>query len=144
MKSECYCPFTYPLYFLTYVTGKPRHNSSNYLGNVNIDNMAAEMTFELISYPAPYKYNVWFAGPLNEAYYAHPHGLVMNVTCTPDQTRRYVARCILNIFNITLQSTGSYKIQVINEVGDENFTLDVTSGELVIFEKHIVMIISRD
>ncbi|PVD27159.1 hypothetical protein C0Q70_12313 [Pomacea canaliculata] len=86
------------------------------------------MTFEVIAYPAPHRYKVWFKGPTKEASIVDVEDSAAVVTCRPNERHRYLTSCSLKVFNRTSHSGGSYKIQVINELGDENFTVDVISG----------------
>ncbi|XP_025101469.1 uncharacterized protein LOC112568390 [Pomacea canaliculata] len=47
-----------------------------------------------------------------------------NITCETFTRRRYLYRCSLVVLNFPSQlGNGKYKIQVINEVGNENFTV---------------------
>lgn len=116
----------YPCVVAVSVTGKPRHSSSLYLGDFGMANKTVEMTFEVIAYPAPHLYKVWFIGPTN---IVDVEDSAVVVNCRPNERHRYLSSCSLKVFNRTSQTGGSYKIQVINELGDENFTVDAISGE---------------
>ncbi|XP_025101315.1 uncharacterized protein LOC112568294 [Pomacea canaliculata] len=105
---------------------KPRSHSSTRLG-FDMMNHQTEMNFDIIAYPVPHEYHVWFVkSPINNSEDAHNEGkdTMVNITCQ-SVFRRYLSTCSLRVVNINSLTTGSYKVQVINEAGDENFTVTI-------------------
>lgn len=89
------------------------------------------MNFDIIAYPVPHEYHVWFVkSPINNSEGAHndDKDLQVNITCQ-SVFRRYLSTCSLRVVNINSLTTGSYKVQVINEAGDENFTVTIDFSE---------------
>lgn len=54
---------------------------------------------------------------------------MLNITCKAGKVNRYLSTCILTFVNLTSQSAGLYKVQIINEVGDGNFTVRIDFSE---------------
>ncbi|PVD27148.1 hypothetical protein C0Q70_12301 [Pomacea canaliculata] len=109
---------------------KPRSHSSTRLG-FDMMNHQTEMNFDIIAYPVPHEYHVWFVkSPINNSEDAHNEGkdTMVNITCQ-SVFRRYLSTCSLRVVNINSLTTGSYKVQVINEAGDENFTVTIDFSE---------------
>ncbi|XP_025103102.1 uncharacterized protein LOC112569511 [Pomacea canaliculata] len=106
---------------------KPRSHSSTRLG-FHMMNHQTEMNFDIIAYPVPHEYHVWLIkSPINNSEDAHIEGkdTMVNITCQSGVFRRYLSTCSLRVVNINSLTTGSYKVQVINEAGDENFTVTI-------------------
>lgn len=54
---------------------------------------------------------------------------MLTITCKAGTVRRYLSTCTVTILDIPSTSTQWYKMQVINEAGDENFTVAITFRE---------------
>lgn len=120
------------LSFSVSLTGKPRNISSRHLEVVNLSTKPVELTFEVIANPIPRDWGVWLTqSTMNSSEAANVNIKPMtNFTCKVDVQTRYLSRCVLTIFIIPSDiSAGSLKVQIINEVGDENFTVEIRHGE---------------
>lgn len=116
------CKFIY-----IYFSGKPRSYSATDIGKITFRNKTEELMFDIISYPAPHKYEIWFVGPVLNSSISSSEKYsdsVMTVTCNTQTDRKYMARCKLTVFNI-LSEYGLYKLLVINEHGNETFTVEI-------------------
>ncbi|XP_025101081.1 uncharacterized protein LOC112568157 isoform X2 [Pomacea canaliculata] len=123
---------------------KPRVHSSKRLGFYMM-NHQTEMNFDIIAYPVPHEYHVWFVkSPINNSEDAHNEGkdTMVNITCQSSVFRRYLSTCSLRVVNINSLSTGSYKVQVINEAGDENFTVTIDFNVPSDLETHYTAVTS--
>lgn len=97
------------------------------IGKITFRNGSEELDFNVIASPVPRDYVVWFVGVTPNSTDDFPErvdGSWMNVTCQAYTDRRYLAKCTLTVFRIYYGS-GYYKVQVINEHGDENFTAEI-------------------
>ncbi|PVD27153.1 hypothetical protein C0Q70_12307 [Pomacea canaliculata] len=106
---------------------KPQGLSSTHLGEY-IVNQRTEMTFLIIINPVPHMYRVWSARSsdiFNKSIDEEIEGFI-NISCKADKVHRYLSTCTLTVFNETSLSPGSYKVQIINKAGDENFTVILT------------------
>lgn len=93
---------------------------------------ANELRFEVIAYPVPHKYDVWFIQLVtnnSELYPEKSEGSELNVTCKSSGKHRYLWNCTLTVFSVLPQSDGVYKVRVANEHGEENFTVEISYGE---------------
>ncbi|XP_025101326.1 uncharacterized protein LOC112568301 [Pomacea canaliculata] len=107
---------------------KPRGRSRTHLGEYTI-HLKKEVTFDTIAYPVPYAYQVWLLAPStnnSESIESKINNSMLTITCKAGTVRRYLSTCTVTILDIPLTSTGWYKMQVINEAGDENFTVAIT------------------
>ncbi|PVD27156.1 hypothetical protein C0Q70_12310 [Pomacea canaliculata] len=114
------------------VNCKPRSLSFNHLGTVKFGNKTQELNFEVITYPAPNKYDLWFA-PLvinnSEPLFRRIESSELKITCKASIQRRYLSRCTLTFYGGQSRSDGFYKVQVINEHGEDNFTIAISYGK---------------
>lgn len=113
-----------------YLTGKPRSRLSTHLGEY-IVKQQTEINFDIIAYPAPYGYHVWSARSPKDNHESleNEANRFINISCKIDTVRGYLSTCTLTVSNTNSQSNGLYKVQVINEAGDENFTVILTFRE---------------
>lgn len=87
-----------------------------------------EINFDIIAYPLPHEYRVWLVkSSINnkDRTFDDVKGSGINITCQGGTVRRYLATCTLRAVNVPPQSTDSYKVQVINEAGDDNITVTI-------------------
>lgn len=109
------------------MSGKPRSQVTTDIGKITFRNSSEELDFNVIASPVPRDYVVWFVGvtPNSTDHFSERvDGSSMNVTCQAYTDRRYLAKCKLTVFSIYYRS-GYYRVQVINEHGDENFTAEI-------------------
>ncbi|XP_025101810.1 uncharacterized protein LOC112568628 [Pomacea canaliculata] len=93
-----------------------------------------ELTFEVISNPIPRDWGVWLTRLTTNSSEAANVNIkpMTNFTCKVDVQTRYLSRCVLTIFIIPSDiPAGSLKVQIINEVGDENFTVEIRHVDLL-------------
>lgn len=113
------------------MTGKPRVLVSTHLWEYSIER-PAEFHFDVITYPPPHDYHVWLVrrtASNNESIQNEVEVSAINTTCVAERVNRYRSTCSLTVFNHASLSSGLYKVQVINAVGDENFTITINIGE---------------
>lgn len=109
------------------VAGAPRNLLLKNLDVVKDKSNQVVITFEVMAFPAPHQCNMWFVGSSvssSEAAFRRIEGSMANITCKAFTWRRYLYRCSLAVLDFPSQlGNGTYKIQVINEAGNENFTV---------------------
>lgn len=108
--------------------GKPRSVSSTNVFIFSVKDKREMLTFNVIAFPVPSGAGVWFADPVNnstESSYVQSSDA--NLSCKSDRKFRYISRCTLTVFSDTSPSkSGMYKVQLINEHGAENFTIELS------------------
>ncbi|XP_025101624.1 uncharacterized protein LOC112568526 [Pomacea canaliculata] len=111
------------------VNCKPRSFSSTLLGTVKSGSEIQELRFDVIAYPAPHRYEAWLVSKVinnSEPSFRDVQGSELNVTCEASKQYRYLSKCSLTIIGISSRSDDFYKVQVINEHGGENFTVEIS------------------
>ncbi|XP_025101621.1 CD166 antigen-like [Pomacea canaliculata] len=110
------------------VACKPRSVSSTNVFIFRVKDNREMLTFNVIAFPVPSGGGVWFADPVNnstESSYVQSSDV--NISCKSDRKFRYISKCTLTVFSDTSPSkTGMYKVQLINEHGAENFTIELS------------------
>lgn len=122
---ECVCVFFN-------ILGKPRSLSSTHLGMIKFRNKREDLSFDVIGYPVPLNCEIWFdPSEINNSkpFTRKFEGSELNVTCKASSKYLYLSRCTLTILSVPFQSDGLYILQVINEHGKENFTVEISYGE---------------
>lgn len=85
-------------------------------------------------------YRVWSARSsdiFNKSIDEEIEGFI-NISCKADKVHRYLSTCTLTVFNETSLSPGSYKVQIINKAGDENFTVILTFCKQLHFYRYFL------
>ncbi|PVD27147.1 hypothetical protein C0Q70_12300 [Pomacea canaliculata] len=111
---------------------KPRGQLSTHIGDYKIYTHE-EVTFDIIAYPVPYEYHMWLVRSSKSSNTMSIDNIkdhMLNITCKAGKVNRYLSTCILTFVNLTSQSAGLYKVQIINEVGDGNVTVRIDFNEL--------------
>lgn len=104
--------------------------SSINLSKVKIKDKRGELNFDLIAFPAPTVYKVWFSEVIvNSSEPSYVQSSTANISCRSIRDHSFVFRCNLIVFNVSQSGTGYYKVQVANDHGEENFTVEVIYGE---------------
>ncbi|XP_025102553.1 uncharacterized protein LOC112569092 [Pomacea canaliculata] len=115
------------------VTCKPRNVSSLHLGTVKVGDKPQVLQFEVISYPPPTSCILFFMASAEDAKgnsTQHELDTSTTVTCTPYPVRRHMSQCTLSVTD-RLYLSGLYGIQITNDVGQVNFTFEITLGEIL-------------
>ncbi|XP_025103259.1 uncharacterized protein LOC112569634 [Pomacea canaliculata] len=111
---------------------KPQSVSTTGIQKFQFRNKTEEKNFDVMAYPVPHKYRIWYVEPVitntSEPLQENVKDSEMTVTCSASAERSYLSKCTLTIFSIIYPS-GFYKVQIINEHGDENFTFEISYGE---------------
>ncbi|XP_025101419.1 uncharacterized protein LOC112568358 isoform X2 [Pomacea canaliculata] len=117
---------------------KPRGQLSTHIGDYKIYTHE-EVTFDIIAYPVPYEYHMWLVRSSKSSNTMNIDNIkdhMLNITCRAGKVNRYLSTCILTFVNLTSQSAGLYKVQIINEVGDGNFTIRIDFSVVDELEQH--------
>ncbi|XP_025103028.1 uncharacterized protein LOC112569453 isoform X2 [Pomacea canaliculata] len=107
---------------------KPRSRSSTHL-LVHIVNQQGKVHFDVIANPVPHEYRVGLVRSWmdhSESTDDNAEGSLINITCKPSKMYRYLFTCTLTVSKTPSRSNDSYKVQLINKVGDENFTVVIS------------------
>ncbi|XP_025102103.1 uncharacterized protein LOC112568821 [Pomacea canaliculata] len=99
---------------------------------VKFQNKREDLSFDVIGYPVPLNYEIWFDPPeINNSkpFTRKFEGSELNVTCKASSKYLYLSRCTLTILSVPFQSGGLYILQVINEHGKENFTVEISYAD---------------
>lgn len=126
----CHHSYAYMHCFM-YLTGKPRSRSSMHLIG-HVVNQQTEVHFDVIANPVPHEYHVRLVrSRMNngESTTDDAERSLMNITCKPSKMYRYLSICTLTMSKMSSQSNDSYKVQIINKIGDENFTVAISFGK---------------
>lgn len=122
------------------VSGKPRSVSSTNISKIKVKDKNEELSFDVIAFPPPTVSGVWFAEPTtNSSELSYDKTSVVNASCKSDRKHRYISRCTLTMLgNASYSRTGWYKIEVTNNHGDENFTVEISYGEWFTIAKRVL------
>lgn len=119
------------------MAGKAQSVSTTGIQKFKFRNKTEEKNFDVMAYPVPHKYGIWYVEPVitntSEPLQENVKDSEMTVTCRASAERSYLSKCTLTIFSIIYPS-GFYKVQIINEHGDENFTFEISYGEWIVNE----------